>query len=118
MKIARATLTFDQIGKLIAGETVTVRVPEQRLSVVGKPELSAQIAPAIEIQLSRKPLGKESWGHYEVTYRSGGGCGDDPEAMMGKSFDHFMDKAFDRMDGAFEAMSKGFHKVFGLPPSK
>lgn len=96
---AKAVLTFRQVGTLLEGKPVTIRLPEQNES------------PAIDLELSREPIPRSTRVVYKVT------SGTHPEANVDLDMS-FIDKVFEDFDALFETLEKGFQRIFRLPRSK
>ena len=111
MKTAKAMLTFAQIGALVEGRTVLIRLPEQQ---VPAPELGEGITrtlAGIEVELSREAISRGMSVNYAVT--SGN--------RMSADIRHhilYMKKGFCGIETTLESMFKGFRRVFGLSRSK
>lgn len=95
---AKATLTFQQIGSLLEGKPVTIRLPAQSTGLI-------RITPAIELELRREPLARDTRVVYTVT------CRNRPDLNVDLDMS-FMDKVFADFDRLMESLSDSFHKVF------
>ncbi len=67
MSKAKATLSFAQIGSLLEGKPVTIRLPETLEHVPGQPENVQRKVPGIELELAREPLTRDHYVVYKVT---------------------------------------------------
>jgi hypothetical protein len=111
MSKAKATLSFTQIGSLIEGKPVTIRLPETLDHVSGQPENVTRTVPGIELELCREPLTRDHYVEYHVTVS-------DRTIKDVKLDMSLMDKVFGDFDALFESLSKGFDRIFRLPRSK
>ena len=107
MSKAKATLSFTQIGSLLEGKPVTIRLPEQPFHSVE----ADNIIPGIELELCREPLTREHYVIYKVP------VSDKPVKDVELDMS-LMDKAFEGFDEFFENLSKSFDRIFRLPRSK
>lgn len=108
MSKAKATLSFAQIGSLLEGKPVIIRLPEQQFHSVTEGD---SIIPGIELELCREPLTREHYVTYKVT------VSDKPVKDVELDMS-LMDKAFEGFDEFFETLSKSFDRIFRLPRSK
>jgi hypothetical protein len=104
MKTAKAVLTFNQIGSLIEGKPVTIRLPRTEEPVPGQPEY-AKVTPGIELELNREPLARDTRVVYTVT------CRNRPDLNVDLDMS-FMDKVFADFDRIMDSFSDSFHKIF------
>jgi hypothetical protein len=108
VKNAKATLSLDQLGSLLEGKSVIIRLPEQRVPMPDQPETIKRIIPGIEVELSRAPIPNGTHVVYEITSNAS-------DASLDMSF---INQMFDGFDGMFKAFEKGFDHIFRLPRSK
>ena len=111
MKAAKAILSFDQIGRLLEGKPVTLRLPEQLEHVPGASENVMRRTAGIEIELSRTPIPKGTHITYKVTSSSKNGTSYDLDMS-------YISQMVEEVDEMFDDLWAKFLRVFRLLPSK
>jgi len=108
---AKAMLSFSQIGSLLEGKPVTIRLPETLDHVPGQAENVQRTVPGIEIELTGEPPTSSHYVLYKVIVND---CPiKDLELDMS-----FTDKIFEDLDSIVSSLGKRFDRIFRLPHSK
>jgi len=109
MSKAKAVLSFQQIGLLIEGKVVTIRLPDTLEHVAGQPENVTKTVPGITITLLRETLARDTVVEYTVTCKN---------RQTTKLRISYIDKVFTDMDETLHDMWRAFERLFRLPHSK
>ena len=111
MKAAKAQLTFEQIGLLIEGKPVTIRLPDVLEPVPGQAYNVTRTVPGIDIEINREPISRDTVVEYVVT------CKSRPRRNIDLRIT-FMDKVLSDFGDNWDGLLRDIAKIFGLRRSK